>query len=59
MAKAFRCDRCLEFEDHEPVLRVTLRTVEPPVKETTKELCAPCLAGLNEWIDTPSRQADR
>lgn len=51
MSKAFQCDRCKRFEQLDPVLNVILKTTDPPIKETKKELCAPCLAGLNEWLD--------
>lgn len=59
MGKAFKCDRCGRYEDDEPVAGVTF-TLPTPVavasgsssrRTEARELCARCLAGLQEWLD--------
>jgi hypothetical protein len=51
MTRAYQCDRCFDFDIGTPVLKVELKTTEPPVKTTEKELCPNCLAKLNDWLD--------
>ena len=56
--KAFRCDRCSTYEDGEPVAGVTFNLPNPEApagssarKTKAVELCSPCLASLNDWVD--------
>lgn len=59
MAKAFRCDRCSRYEDDEPVAKVTFSLPTPVAvasgtsarKNIETDLCAQCLASLQEWRD--------
>lgn len=59
--KAFRCDRCEDFEEGEPVAGVTFNLPNPDAasgssarKTKAVELCAPCLASLNDWLNAPT-----
>jgi len=54
MSKAFKCDRCGKYEDHEPVCEVTF--MMPAIAGEAKrkkehELCSQCLANLNDFLD--------
>lgn len=55
MAEAFKCDRCDQYEDDKPVAGVTFTTpkaMNPEQKARTEyELCAKCLASLQDWAD--------
>jgi hypothetical protein len=54
MSKAFKCDRCGRFEEPEPVAQVTFtmpETVADKRRLRNSELCAQCLANLNDFLD--------
>jgi hypothetical protein len=58
--KAFRCDRCCAYEDGEPVAGVTFNLPVPDAAPGSSarrsrgyELCSPCLASLQDWLDEP------
>ena len=50
MGKAFQCDRCHYFDAGDPVLQVTIKTMDPPVKSSDYQLCPECLASLHDWL---------
>lgn len=61
MAKAFRCDRCGDHEDGEPVAGVTFLMPDPDTpggrKNQARELCTPCLADLRDWMEAKRTEA--
>ena len=61
MGKAFQCDRCVQFEEGEPIASVTFNLPAPSKDGTAKirksELCALCLASLKDWLEEPRSAA--
>lgn len=59
MSLAFRCDRCGDYEDDKPVAEVSFKLPTPTAlasgssqrREDQTDLCAKCLASLQEWRD--------
>jgi hypothetical protein len=58
MTRAFRCDKCHRFSVGSPVLNVTTKNTEPPVKERAYELCVPCTDKLvHDFLKPPTHDA--
>lgn len=46
MSEAYRCDRCGDYDDGRPVMRVTMEPVTGTSGTQKHELCPPCLSDL-------------
>lgn len=59
MTRATRCDRCYGFEVGDPVVKVETRRTDDHGTTKTKpyDLCAPCIAGLIEYLEPVSEDA--
>lgn len=60
MAKAFKCDRCGDFDEDDPIAGITFSRPDPAAakgssarKQQEYELCTRCLVALNDWIEAP------
>lgn len=51
MSEAYRCDRCHQYDEGKPVVRVTMEPITDNRLNQKWDMCPNCLAQLHDFLN--------